>query len=101
MKFVEQIAILLGCVKEEMYKEYPKKVSGQNRDAKEENKVVQSTLSFWTVSVLDCVEFVLKPPKGGPPSLPEFTDAVTLFPFIPFIQIYKLYFFFRGGTKLV
>ncbi|KAL7596512.1 hypothetical protein Lser_V15G31305 [Lactuca serriola] len=76
MKFVEQIAILLGCVKEEMYKEYPKKVSGQNRDAKEENKVVQSTLSFWTVSVLDCVEFVLKPPKGGPPSLPEFTDAV-------------------------
>ncbi|KAL4579321.1 hypothetical protein LXL04_015462 [Taraxacum kok-saghyz] len=64
------IAILLGCVKEEMYNEYPKK------DAKEENKIPQSTLPFWTVTALDCVEFVLKPPHGGPPFLPEFTDAV-------------------------
>lgn len=70
------IAILLGCVKDEMFKEYPKKVSGQNEDTKEENKIFESSSPFWTVKVVDCVEFVLKPPKGGPPSLPELTDAI-------------------------
>ncbi|XP_024994083.1 aberrant root formation protein 4 isoform X1 [Cynara cardunculus var. scolymus] len=70
------IAILLGCVKEEMHREYLQKVSGQNGVAEAGNNIFQHSSPFWTVRVLDIVEFVLKPPKGGPPSLPEFTDAV-------------------------
>lgn len=31
---------------------------------------------IWTI-VLELVELVLRPPKGGPPDLPEETDAVT------------------------
>lgn len=67
------IAILLGCVKEEMHKEYLQKLIRENRV---ENNLVQHSSPFWNVRVLDFVEFVLKPPKGGPPSLPEYTDAV-------------------------
>ncbi|KVH96497.1 YAP-binding/Alf4/Glomulin [Cynara cardunculus var. scolymus] len=72
----KMIAILLGCVKEEMHREYLQKVSGQNGVAEAGNNIFQHSSPFWTVRVLDIVEFVLKPPKGGPPSLPEFTDAV-------------------------
>ncbi|KAJ0644659.1 putative YAP-binding/ALF4/Glomulin [Helianthus annuus] len=67
------IAILLGCVKEEMHREYPQKVSKENESAKAESN---SSPPFWTDKVLDFVEFVLRPPHGGPPILPEFTDAV-------------------------
>ncbi|KAI7732203.1 hypothetical protein M8C21_012238 [Ambrosia artemisiifolia] len=67
------IAILLDCVKEEMHREYPQKASKENESAKAENS---SSSPFWTDKVLDFVEFVLKPPHGGPPVLPEFTDAV-------------------------
>ncbi|XP_076944636.1 aberrant root formation protein 4-like [Bidens hawaiensis] len=67
------IAILLDCVKEEMHKEYPQKPSKQNESLKAENN---SSSPFWTDKALDFVEFVLKPPHGGPPILPEFTDAV-------------------------
>ncbi|MFS7900290.1 putative YAP-binding/ALF4/Glomulin [Helianthus anomalus] len=70
---VGQIAILLGCVKEEMHREYPQKVSKENESAKAESN---SSSPFWTDKVLDFVEFVLRPPHGGPPILPEFTDAV-------------------------
>ncbi|VFQ60723.1 unnamed protein product [Cuscuta campestris] len=31
---------------------------------------------FWDDGILDLVELVLKPPTGGPPCLPEYTDAV-------------------------
>lgn len=34
--------------------------------------------AFWTPSVLELVELVLRPPQGGPPSLPERSDAVYL-----------------------
>ncbi|PWA79684.1 YAP-binding/ALF4/Glomulin [Artemisia annua] len=70
------IAILLDCVKEEMRKEYLQKVSRQNGASKADNNIAQHLSPFLTVKVLDFVEFVLKPPMGGPPSLPEFTDAV-------------------------
>ena len=72
-----QIAILLDCVKEEMRKEYLQKVSRQNGASKADNNIAQHLSPFLTVKVLDFVEFVLKPPMGGPPSLPEFTDAVS------------------------
>lgn len=42
-----------------------------------QNKVKQHAL-FWTASVLELVELVLRPQKGGPPSLPEQGDAVFL-----------------------
>ncbi|XP_076938697.1 aberrant root formation protein 4-like [Bidens hawaiensis] len=67
------IAILLDCVKEEMHKEYPQKPSKQNESSKAENNGLSP---FWTDKALDFVELVLKPPHGGPPILPEFTDAV-------------------------
>ncbi|KZV19588.1 aberrant root formation protein 4-like [Dorcoceras hygrometricum] len=54
------VAILLDCVKEEM------RVGKTDRN---------SSMSFWCPSVLELVEMVLRPPKGGPPSLPEYSDA--------------------------
>lgn len=33
----------------------------------------------WSPRVLDLVELILKPPKGGPPSLPEDCDAVRIY----------------------
>ena len=33
---------------------------------------------FWSEGVLDLVELILRPPKGGPPTLPEDSDAVFL-----------------------
>ncbi|XP_075520300.1 aberrant root formation protein 4 isoform X2 [Primulina tabacum] len=55
------VAILLDCVKEEMH------VGKTDRN---------SYISFWSPSVLELVEMVLRPLKGGPPSLPEYSDAV-------------------------
>ncbi|XP_031402084.1 aberrant root formation protein 4 isoform X3 [Punica granatum] len=61
-------AILLDCVREEMRRE-------ANQRAKKG--------PFWR-SILELVELVLRPSKGGPPALPEETDAVTsLFPHLP------------------
>ncbi|KAK1407885.1 hypothetical protein QVD17_39512 [Tagetes erecta] len=67
------IAILLDCVREQMYREYHSK---ENEFGNAENNTLQHSSPFWTAKVLDFVEFVLKPPNGGPPVLPEFTDAV-------------------------
>ncbi|KAM1022845.1 hypothetical protein ACFX2I_043718 [Malus domestica] len=33
---------------------------------------------FWTASVLELVELILKPPEGGPPSFPEDTDKICI-----------------------
>lgn len=47
-----------------------------------ENQVPQTegeasrNISFWNPSVLELVELVLRPSQGGPPSLPEQSDAV-------------------------
>lgn len=72
-----QVGILIDCVREEMHLE---KVKGNaSVDAVLNNEVGQST-SFWNPSVLELVEMVLRPPEGGPPSLPEDSDAVNLSP---------------------
>ena len=34
--------------------------------------------AFWNAGTLELVELVLRPPKGGPPSLPDYGDAVFL-----------------------
>jgi hypothetical protein len=40
------------------------------------NHEAHPDISFWSPSVLELVESVLRPPQGGPPSLPEQSDAV-------------------------
>ncbi|KAL0426806.1 UNVERIFIED_CONTAM: Aberrant root formation protein 4 [Sesamum latifolium] len=67
------IGILLDCVKEEM--RMGKIERNSSADAVLNSKVSQST-DFWNPSVLELVEVVLRPPKGGPPSLPQSSDAV-------------------------
>ncbi|KAL2939953.1 Aberrant root formation protein 4 [Bienertia sinuspersici] len=60
------VAILLDCIRENLRNDYLK--------LREEK--VSSSSTFWNASILDLVEFILKPPSGGPPSLPEQSDAV-------------------------
>ncbi|KAK4391855.1 Aberrant root formation protein 4 [Sesamum angolense] len=67
------IGILLDCVKEEM--RMGKVERNSSADAVLNSKVSQFT-DFWNPSVLELVEVVLRPPKGGPPSLPQSSDAV-------------------------
>lgn len=60
------VAILLDCIRENLRNDYS--------NLREEK--VSSSCTFWNASILDLVEFVLRPPNGGPPSLPEQSDAV-------------------------
>lgn len=69
------IAVLLDCVKEEMRNEITKRTDVRNGALGESNGEFQG-VSFWSASVLELVELVLRPPKGGPPALPEYSDAV-------------------------
>ncbi|PRQ26673.1 putative YAP-binding/ALF4/Glomulin [Rosa chinensis] len=64
-------AILLDIVKGEMHKER----MGNDEALQEENNTYPRS-SLWTASVLELVESILRPPKGGPPSFPEHTDSV-------------------------
>ncbi|KAL2529855.1 aberrant lateral root formation 4 [Forsythia ovata] len=67
------IAILLDYVRGEMHVEKTKRISLGNAFLEQE---VHESASFWSPSVLELMEFVLRPPEGGPPSLPEYSDAV-------------------------
>ncbi|KAF5461374.1 hypothetical protein F2P56_017478 [Juglans regia] len=70
------IAILLDLVKGEMHSESCKRISKINDEVQQtENKECWSPL-LWNANVLELVELVLRPPKGGPPPLPEHGDAV-------------------------
>ncbi|KAG2691420.1 hypothetical protein I3760_08G008100 [Carya illinoinensis] len=70
------IAILLDLVKVEMHAESSKRISTINDEVQQtENKECWSPL-LWNANVLELVELVLRPPKGGPPPLPEHGDAV-------------------------
>ncbi|KAF9614326.1 hypothetical protein IFM89_018079 [Coptis chinensis] len=71
-----QAAILIGFVKEEMLKEYSQKGLPKNDEVVVEGDEVCPRLPFWDTNVLELVEMLLKPPQGGPPSLPEQNDAV-------------------------
>ncbi|KAL0402763.1 UNVERIFIED_CONTAM: Aberrant root formation protein 4 [Sesamum radiatum] len=66
------IGILRDCVKEEM--RMGKIERNSSADAVLNSKVSQST-DFWNPSVLELVEVALRPPKGGPPSIPQSSDA--------------------------
>lgn len=70
-----QIGILIDCVKEELRLENVKRNASADTVL---NAEVSQSASFWNPSVLELVEIVLRPPEGGPPCLPEDSDAVNL-----------------------
>lgn len=74
-----KIAVLLDCVKEEMRNEITRRNKARNGASGESNADFQG-VCFWSASVLESVELVLRPPKGGPPALPEYGDAVRFSP---------------------
>lgn len=71
-----KIAVLLDCVKEEMHAENVNRNPASNKVVKP-SQAFQGTC-FWSASVLELIERVLRPPEGGPPPLPEYCDAVRL-----------------------
>ncbi|KAL6012058.1 hypothetical protein ACLOJK_002533, partial [Asimina triloba] len=69
------IALLIDIVREEIRKEDRKMSSIEDGVVKVNNKSHPSS-PFWSSDTLDLVELILKPPNGGPPFLPENSDAV-------------------------
>ncbi|WJX43091.1 hypothetical protein P8452_30242 [Trifolium repens] len=69
------IAILLDLVRKEMHTEIHSSMSVA-KGVQQINHEAHPDISFWSPSVLELVESVLRPPQGGPPSLPEQSDAV-------------------------
>nr|XP_017253798.1 PREDICTED: aberrant root formation protein 4 isoform X2 [Daucus carota subsp. sativus] len=69
------IAILLDCFREEMHKESCQRVANGNGISDVKYLEYQNNV-FWSVETLELVELILKPPQGGPPILPEDSDAV-------------------------
>lgn len=67
----------MDLVKEEILKESQEVKANGGEIMKIENKV-DPNLPFWSVNALGMVEYILKPPKGGPPSLPEQSEAVLI-----------------------
>ncbi|CAJ2655856.1 unnamed protein product [Trifolium pratense] len=69
------IAILLDLVRREMHTEIHSSMSVE-KGVQQINHEAHPDISFWSPSVLELVGSVLRPPQGGPPSLPEQSDAV-------------------------
>ncbi|KAJ4707817.1 Aberrant root formation protein 4 [Melia azedarach] len=70
------VAILLDLVRQEVLKESNERTStGKEEIPQGKNKACPNTL-FWPAVVLELVDLILKPTKGGPPPLPEHGDAV-------------------------
>ncbi|XP_052209685.1 aberrant root formation protein 4 isoform X3 [Diospyros lotus] len=67
------IAILIDCLRGEMHMENCRSISVGNQVIQAQTS---ASTTFWNAGVLELVELVLRPPKGGPPSLPEYGDAV-------------------------
>ncbi|KAK9102109.1 hypothetical protein Sjap_019363 [Stephania japonica] len=74
--YPSMIAILMDLVKEEVSKEYKQKCLPKNDDTVGVENELPSRSPFLGLNVLQLVEYVLKPPKGGHPSIPEESDAV-------------------------
>ncbi|KAE9588995.1 hypothetical protein Lal_00012667 [Lupinus albus] len=69
------IAIFMDLVRREMHTEVCSRTSIVKTVPQMDNET-HPDVSFWTPNVLELVELVLRPPQGGPPSLPEQSDAV-------------------------
>lgn len=76
-----------------MHKENRQRVSNGNGVSEAKYIASQSTV-FWSPGVLELVEFILRPPEGGPPILPEYSDAVFLYLSLCIISEFILAFFF-------
>ncbi|XP_059658221.1 aberrant root formation protein 4 isoform X2 [Cornus florida] len=70
------IAILIGRLKEEMHIANCQKISVGNDEVLQAKDEASQFALFWSAGVLELVDSVLRPPQGGPPSLPEYSDAV-------------------------
>lgn len=57
--------------------ENSRRISAGHDELLQAEKSCQRSL-FWSESVLELVELILRPPKGEPPTLPEDSDAVFL-----------------------
>ncbi|XLS61925.1 hypothetical protein HN51_016153 [Arachis hypogaea] len=68
------IAIFIDIVRREMHMEVCNSTSV--KEVSDSNNETHPDMPFWTPSVLELVELVLRPPLGGPPSLPDASDAV-------------------------
>ncbi|OMO90742.1 YAP-binding/Alf4/Glomulin [Corchorus olitorius] len=68
------IAILLDLVRGEMHIESTRRMQ-TSEVIRTDDKACKNT-SFWSTGILELVESVLRPPKGGPPVLPENGDVV-------------------------
>lgn len=53
-----------------------KRLSMRNDEVQQTENKECPKMWFWNATVLELVELVLRPPKGGPPSLTESSDAV-------------------------
>ncbi|GMI95094.1 ABERRANT LATERAL ROOT FORMATION 4 [Hibiscus trionum] len=70
------VAILLDLVRGEMHRERTLRMSiSKDESLEADNKSCQNAL-FWSTSILELVESVLRPVAGGPPILPDNSDAV-------------------------
>ncbi|KAK8610188.1 hypothetical protein V6N13_081355 [Hibiscus sabdariffa] len=70
------VAILLDLVRGEMHRESTLRMSVCKDKALEaDSKSRQNTL-FWSTGILELVESVMRPVAGGPPILPDNSDAV-------------------------
>lgn len=78
------VAILIDMVKGEVLVENHQENSRKGQNRKEISK-------FWGSNALDIVKMILRPPKGGPPSLPEHSEpvlsALNLYRFIMIIEL--------------
>ncbi|KAH7841425.1 hypothetical protein Vadar_029718 [Vaccinium darrowii] len=69
------MAILIDCMREQMRMENCQRISRGNQVIQAQINSCHS-IAFWNDGALELVELVLRPPKGGPPSLPDYGDAV-------------------------
>lgn len=74
-----------------MHKEIRLRLPNGNGSSETKHTASQSTV-FWSPGALELVEFILRPPVGGPPILPEFTDAVLSLSLSLFAKLYYFQF---------
>ncbi|XP_056174855.1 aberrant root formation protein 4 isoform X2 [Syzygium oleosum] len=82
------VAILLDIVRQVRHAKTSSELSKGNV-----NEVFHETPA-WSADVLELVELVLRPSKGGPPSLPEQTDAV-----LSALNLYRFVFLSESTGK--
>ncbi|XP_031483362.1 aberrant root formation protein 4 isoform X2 [Nymphaea colorata] len=85
-------ALLIDLAKEHFAESY-KRSRDDETDMQIEEKIIQQTFDGCR-NILDLVELVLKPPKGGPPSLPEDSDAV-----VSVLNLYRFILLLESSGK--